>query len=542
MSALAHDGPAGTGEDRAGRQSHLLFETGGTRCALPVSRVREVVRCPAITRMPLSPEGLEGLANLRGTVTAVVGLRRVLGIAGAEPGDTARILVIEGDAPEGLLVDRLLGTIEVNPAEVDPAEMAPAELDTVGEDGAPVRRDLLAGLLPGGEGEPAILLLDAERILRGALAPRARARSSIPAAAAPTPAPAAEARERQLVSFEVDRQEYALPIERVREIMRMPDAVSRIPHARGHHLGVVSLRGRLLPLVSLQALLDLPEAPLDRRTRVVVTALDGDVSVGLVVEAVRDVLRVGDDVADAVPALFGQATGEDIEAICRLDGGRRLVSILSAGNLLRSGALARALEEGAARQEAEEEEEAVHETGDGPGHDVEKFVVFRVGRESYGLPVGTVDEIVRIPDELIHVPGAPPYLAGVMNRRGMVLSVVDMRRRFALPGSSAAGGGHVPTAGGGHVPAAGGGHVVVANIGGTRTGLLVDAATGVLGIPARAIGPAPEFRAEHARVVSRVASLDAGMILLLAPDQLLSPDELDRLAEFGADIGLDGSE
>jgi purine-binding chemotaxis protein CheW len=524
MSAPAHDAPAGTGEDRAGRHPHLLFEAAGARCALPLSRIREVVRCPAITRMPLGPEGLEGLVNLRGTVTAVVGLHHVLGAADAEPGDDARILVIEGDAPEGLLADRLLGTIRVSPAEVDPVEPDPGE----GGNGTPMRRDLLAGLLPGGEGEPAILLLDVERILRGALAPGARRTCPAPAVAAPAPVPAAATRERQLVCFEVDRQDYALPIECVREIVRLPDAVSRVPHARGHHLGVVSLRGRLLPLVSLQALLGLPEAPLDRQARVVVTALDDGVPVGLVVEAVRDVLRVSDDVADAVPALFGRATGEEIEAICRLDGGRRLVPILSAGNLLRSDVLARALEEGAVRREVGREAEGegtVHESDDGAGHDVEKFVVFRVGRESYGLPVGAVEEIVRVPDDPIHIPGAPAWLAGMMNRRGAVLSVVDMHRRFGLPGP----------------PAAGRVHVVVANVGGTRAGLLVDAATGVLGVPARAIGPAPEFRAEHAHVVSRVARLEKGMVLLLVPDRLLSPDELGRLAGFVTDATPDGS-
>jgi purine-binding chemotaxis protein CheW len=305
--------------------------------------------------------------------------------------------------------------------------------------------------------------------------------------------------------------------------------VSRIPHARGHHLGVVSLRGRLLPLVSLHALLDLPGAPLGRRARVVVAALDGDIAVGLVVEAVRDVLRVREDVADAVPALFGQETGEDIEAICRLDGGRRLVSILSAANLLRGDVLARALEAGAARRETAREEQAV----DGPGHetdrDVGKFVVFRLGRERYGLPVGAVDEIVRTPDELIHVPGAPAHVAGVMNRRGAVLPVVDLHRRFGLPGA----------------PATGRSHVVVLTVGQTRAGLLVDAATGVLAIPARAIGPAPEFASaasSGAPVVSRVANLDAGMVLLLEPDQLLSLDDLGSLAEIGAGTLLDAPE
>jgi hypothetical protein len=57
------------------------------------------------------------------------------------------------------------------------------------------------------------------------------------------------------------------------------------------------------------------------------------------------------------------------------------------------------------------------------------IVGFRVGRETYGVPITSLHEIVRVP-EITAVPDAPDYLEGVINLRGKIVSVVDLRKRF----------------------------------------------------------------------------------------------------------------
>ena len=59
-------------------------------------------------------------------------------------------------------------------------------------------------------------------------------------------------------------------------------------------------------------------------------------------------------------------------------------------------------------------------------------VGFRVGRETYGVPIKSLHEIVRVP-EITAVPDAPDYLEGVINLRGKIVSVVDLRKRFGQP-------------------------------------------------------------------------------------------------------------
>ena len=58
-----------------------------------------------------------------------------------------------------------------------------------------------------------------------------------------------------------------------------------------------------------------------------------------------------------------------------------------------------------------------------------QVVGFRIGRETFGLPISIVREIVRVP-EITSVPNAPDYIEGVINLRGRIIPVVDLRKRF----------------------------------------------------------------------------------------------------------------
>ena len=57
------------------------------------------------------------------------------------------------------------------------------------------------------------------------------------------------------------------------------------------------------------------------------------------------------------------------------------------------------------------------------------IVGFRVGRETFGVPIALVHEIVRVPD-ITSVPDSPSFIEGVINLRGKIISIVDLRKRF----------------------------------------------------------------------------------------------------------------
>lgn len=134
----------------------VAVRLGRAEFGIPAASVREVLRPPPLTRVPFSPPDVRGVAQVQGTVLAVVDLGTRLGMAAAaHPG---RLVVVwsRGREAVGLLVDRVEGMVDTGGATVPPPEEAQAALP--------------AGWLAG-VAEPApgrrVALLDLERVLGG---------------------------------------------------------------------------------------------------------------------------------------------------------------------------------------------------------------------------------------------------------------------------------------------------------------------------------------------------------------------------------------
>jgi purine-binding chemotaxis protein CheW len=323
---------------------------------------------------------------------------------------------------------------------------------------------------------------------------------------------ATTADEVSLVSFEVASQDFALPLDHVHEVVALPTGIAVVPHTDAVMMGVMTLRGQLLPLVSLRGLLGLRgSAPDGARSRVVVAQVD-EGRVGLVTDGMKEILRIPADVIDPVPAVLTRGAAEaEIQGICRLDGGRRLVSVLSAERLFRDGSIAERI----APQTAENIEMGMDDARQGAD---EQFIVFQLGGEEYGLPIAAVDEVVRVPETLTRLPKAPAFIDGVMNLRGRVVPVIDQRRRFELKGEGERRRERV----------------VVVTIDQMQAGFVVDGVSEVLRIPASQLRPRPEFGDDRSHVIDRIANIEVEgrMILLLDPRELLDRAEKDLLASM----------
>ncbi len=102
------------------------------------------------------------------------------------------------------------------------------------------------------------------------------------------------------------------------------------------------------------------------------------------------------------------------------------------------------------------------------------IVGFKVGRETYGVPITSLHEIVRVP-EVTAVPDAPEYMEGVINLRGKIVSVLDLRKRL----------GEVA------VEPNRRNRILVVEHRGKLSGLIVDSASEVIKIPAADVEPSP---------------------------------------------------
>jgi len=108
--------------------STLAVGVGAAEFGIPAGRVREVLRPPPLTRVPFPPAGVRGVAQVRGTVMAVVDLGARLGMAPVGP--AGRLVVVWGRGREavGLLVDRVVGLVEEGGDEELPPDEAEAAL------------------------------------------------------------------------------------------------------------------------------------------------------------------------------------------------------------------------------------------------------------------------------------------------------------------------------------------------------------------------------------------------------------------------------
>jgi purine-binding chemotaxis protein CheW len=282
---------------------------------------------------------------------------------------------------------------------------------------------------------------------------------------------------------------------------------------------VTTIRDQLVPLLSLHALLGFPVPDRsDERPRVIVVSY-GRTAVGLVADRTRDILRIDPSLVDPVPAMLSRGEGTaELQAICRLDGGRRLVSVLSPDRLFRHDVVSNVVAEGERAREAEMADDIEAGIADSrqAATDEQPFIVFRLDREEYAVPIAAVDEVTRRPDALTRVPKAPEFIEGVMNLRGAVIPVVDQRRRFDLPAAESTDRQRV----------------IVITFDGMRAGFLVDSASELLKIPGSAIGPAPELSDEQVRLISRVANLGDRMILIVDAPELLDRRELGLLRQL----------
>ena len=490
----------------------VTFIVGTEVFAVDMAPVQEIIRVPDVVKVPLAPRTLDGLANLRGKVLPIVSLRRIFSFEERPYDDATRAVVIDQGQPLGFVVDRVVSVVGVDPRQIEDANAISATVNT----------DLVSGLLKDVGGYPMIMVLDFAKLIAAEFAGalegnRSQANTALESERQTRSDENKASDELHLVSFEVDHQEYAIVIDDVQEIVQVPELIVQVPHSESHVLGVMTLRNRLLPLVSLRRMFGLPNRNADENSRIVVVSLGG-ASVGVVMDSVNEVLRVARSDVDAMPSMLAKdGNMSEIAQICRLDSGKRLVSILSVGNMFRHSAIKAALTTVETMND-KQGQSAITTQDDGTRDDEEQVVVFLLGKEEFGVPIESVQEIVRVAEQLTHVPKAPPAVEGVINLRGAVLPVMDLRRRLGLE----------------QVARSDRQRIMVFLIDGARTGFIVDSVVEVLKIHKSTIEAAPRLSGEQAGLLARMANLEKQkrMVQLIEPKHLIEKQDRADLAEM----------
>lgn len=151
-------------------------------------------------------------------------------------------------------------------------------------------------------------------------------------------------------------------------------------------------------------------------------------------------------------------------------------------------------------------------------HQEQQYINFMLAGEEYGVPILKVREIIRN-QPLTRIPQSAPCVKGVLNLRGMVIPVFDLRERFGLPAGEYGAGARI----------------IVSSFNGQSLGFIVDAVTEVLGIESDSIDPPPPIGAGiDQEFIEGMAKLENRLIILLDLDRVFNSAERAAFAEIAA--------
>jgi purine-binding chemotaxis protein CheW len=479
----------------------VTFSLDGVEFGLDIDRVQEITPRTDITPVPGAPSFVLGVVNLRGTIIPVLDSRLRFHLAPQAPTSKTRIIIMNlAGQGTGLQVDAVSEVVRLEDTTI--RETPPLV--------AGVRSDYLAGMVT--VGSRLITLIDLDKILDSS---EFSHRELLLESNSATPAFGVGGMENleetlieelPYVTFALGQESFGINLQQVEEIIELP-MVTKVPDAPDYVLGVICLRDQVLPLLDFIKLLRVKDAVEARPREMVILLNFGEAKLGIAVDEIQEIIRLREEEVLPPPQTLSETETSKFEGVVvRSD---RMVSIIKVLNIIRGDDQAKIAAMGTSILNKKTEEVQV------VSHDL-PLVVFRLGAEAFGLRLHEVREIIMV-GMITPVPRAPSFIDGVLNLRGEVMPVIDLRDRFGLE----------------RQPATNLSRIVITPIAGVFTGLVVDSVDEVRTVDERKLEDPPRVTAAGANTyIQKVAKTDAGVIFILDLQQLLTDVEGHQLESF----------
>lgn len=469
----------------------VVFQVDEEEFAFRITNINEIIRIPSIIKIPNVPQYITGLCSVSGNLLPIIDSRKMFGMPERELNENSRIIVVDIDGKKaGLISDRVSEVITVDETTV---KEPPSGIK--GVDGGVVN-----GILILNDGKRVVILLDAGKIIHAGNLDSAgnKQGSSVKNSVA---SENIEDEEEQIVIFRIGTGEYAFHVHDVKEIIRLPDMM-KVPDTASHIDGVFSLRNQLLAAVNPGKLFGMNCKQPDENSRVVIID-NGSFSYGVLVDKVSHIARARKNLFKESGQNADNSDTRYIKGFFNLDNGKRLVMMLEPQKLISledvkaiSGVVHRKMTKGKS-------------SDDGDADNNVEYVVFTLGSEEYGIEIKNVREIKRI-DAITRFPGAPSFIAGMVDIRGLVIPVLNLGKLLSVDDSDTY-----------HAS-----RLLVIEAGDKRTGILVASVSEILRITTDYLEDAPETLKgnDQERYIDKIAKLNNGnrMVLILNLAALLS--------------------
>ena len=446
--------------DAAGMEVVGTFLLAGQEFALPADNVREVVGMPArITPIPLSPGCLEGIFTLRGAAIPLLNLGRIFDPAAPKASGEQRVAIVDvDDIQVGLVFDATGEVLRVRPEQR-------AGLRWNEEHGGGV----VLGAITLDDGARIVQMLDAKRLVRIDNVPQVRAHASV-AQGAWRMRFLRQAQGRKCISFLVGGMRFALAMEAIQEIMRVPELQPSVMLGRLCK-GWLNLRGAPVGVVDFGALLQCAPGMGDPDERRVMVVRVGDEHLGLLVDAVDDIRPYFDTDILPIP-LLGTARAAMYRG-CLPNAALGEILFLDHDGLFSDAEIGEICA-GHRRLYAQEASAACAAAKRATGRRV--YLAFSL-ETGWAADIGQVREIVDFAGPVTRPPGLPDCVHGMMQVRQQMVCVIDLRRLYGMAALEDKSGCRI----------------LVLEHEGERFGLIVDRVDTILSLPDSQRRPSPQL-------------------------------------------------
>jgi len=392
----------------------VVFRVGEEEFAFILSNVKEIIRVPDMTKVPGAPVYIAGLCSLRGELLPVIDSRKWFGMPDKECNGSSRIIVTDIHGKRvGIISDKVSEVLSTEEIYIkEPPE------SIRGIDGG-----VINGILVLDNGKRIIMILDAEKIVKAgefdSHANYQKGLSKMELAGSNT-----KVEEEQIIVFALGNEEYAVNINDVKEIIRLP-SIMKVPDTANYIEGVISIRNHLLAVINLGKLLNVNCKEPDEYSRVVIIDT-GSFTYGVIVDRVSEVAHIQKDSFKKHFQIAISKGTEFIKGFVNLNNGKRLVMVLETNKIVNFKDLTDICDGG--REEAVKDNSMKLNLND---YSIEHIVIFKIANEEYGIRINHVQEINRM-SELVRFPGAPAFIDGMVDLRGEVIPILNLRTLFAI--------------------------------------------------------------------------------------------------------------
>lgn len=393
------------------------FFVGESEYAISVAAIQEVVNEPKqFTDVPLSPKYLIGLFNLRGVIIPVVDLAKIFdGASDNSDSLDRKVAIIEhGEHCFGLLVDRTGDVFNAKDAERSVFSRKPGDL----------RETIVDGVFKLDRGERLVQILDPFELLNLDKLPR------VAGALHSALSRRARGRRKQCISFHVGASICAFDMTSIKEIVEL-DGIDNTALASDWTLGAIELRGATVPVIDFRLFLgqtrkESTQDLIDRGAKLIVMRM-GENMVSLLVDAIDEIISFYDDDLLSFPGIGvrrseifkGCLCGEKDEMVLLLDH-ERVVDDEQLKTVTRGHSALFQARDDASRGERHGKSEK------------RTLITFSV-EGLFALDIEKVNEVISFPETVMTPPSMPDFIAGIVNIRGELIPIVNLRVLYNMP-------------------------------------------------------------------------------------------------------------